>query len=86
MLSETKQAIVNTLLLLSCADKKVTQRSSRPTLHSLINCICSTLCEQTRYAQTMLTFVVVSQTLIVRSANGRLNIMIFFGNLHLMKQ
>ena len=37
MLSEIKQSFTQTLLLLSCIDKKVPQRSSRPTLHSLIN-------------------------------------------------
>ncbi len=38
MLSELKQSTKDTLLVLSCTDKKVPQRSSRPTFRSLINC------------------------------------------------
>ena len=58
-------------MVLSCADKKVPQRSSRPVLHSLINCNRFNWSKWTRFRSNNTCFVVLKRNIACLLCNGR---------------
>ena len=59
-------------MVLSCADKKVPQRNSRPELHSLINCNCFSKSKLTRASHSdKACFVVEKQNIYCSLRKGR---------------